>query len=430
MHTTIKKISYPLSITFFMLMSQVFSQISSAESEKHGLGYYIDLAFKNNPEMHAMKNAVDAAGHGVQAAFDMPDPVLGIHTGMTDFSHPTKFVLSQTIPWPGTLMAQKREARSLHYQRKAEYKDAVNDLIFMIRKTWGELYETGRTIELTRQSLKLLEQAESVLLAKYSVNQAFAGDLLKLQLEMAVLEDDIRQMRTEADNIRNRFGILIDSSNLSIPFPDSIPSLSVPDDPATVVQIALEQNPEIVAYEYALEVKDALVDAAKSRYRPSLVLSADYETNKMINGVSVDDDLMAGIGISLPIWLSQKKGKLQQARSLQKVAANELKQAENELAAEARIYLNTHNDAVRRIELLDNVLIPKAEQTLSVIEEGYRNNTMSILDFLDAQRTLLDLEIEKVSRIELKEMIAGEIVICCLAEFTKNKSTHSTEAEK
>jgi outer membrane protein TolC len=88
-----------------------------------------------------------------------------------------------------------------------------------------------------------------------------------------------------------------------------------------------------------------------------------------------------------------------------------------ELAAEASMFFREYNDAVRQIDLLDSVLVPKAIQTLSVVEASYRNAKATLMDYIDSQRMLLDLQMQRVTQEEQRERMAAEIVICCLAQY-------------
>jgi outer membrane protein TolC len=72
----------------------------------------------------------------------------------------------------------------------------------------------------------------------------------------------------------------------------------------------------------------------------------------------------------------------------------------NELAAEAAVFFREYNDAVRQIRLLDTVLIPKAKQTLVIVEEAYRFSKATLMDYIDSQRMLLDLKMQRVTQVE------------------------------
>jgi outer membrane protein TolC len=81
------------------------------------------------------------------------------------------------------------------------------------------------------------------------------------------------------------------------------------------------------------------------------------------------------------------------------------------------MYFREYYDAVRRLRLLDTVLIPKAKQTLTAVEEAYRTSKATLMDYIDSERMLLDLKMQRVTQEERREKMAGGIVICCLAKY-------------
>ena len=54
-----------------------------------------------------------------------------------------------------------------------------------------------------------------------------------------------------------------------------------------------------------------------------------------------------------------------------------------------------HADAVRKVRLYRDSLLPKARQSLEASIVGYQNATVGFLDLLDAERVLLTLELAR-----------------------------------
>ena len=69
-----------------------------------------------------------------------------------------------------------------------------------------------------------------------------------------------------------------------------------------------------------------------------------------------------------------------------------LESAGDEVRAAMTGVAEEYRDAGRRITLLREVVVPRARQSLEVVQEAYMNNRAELLDLLDGQRVLLDLE--------------------------------------
>ena len=67
---------------------------------------------------------------------------------------------------------------------------------------------------------------------------------------------------------------------------------------------------------------------------------------------------------------------------------------EDELVARADAILYEWRDADRRAALYDSALLPKAVQSLEATMTAYQTGRGRFLDVIDAQRTLLDFELE------------------------------------
>jgi outer membrane protein TolC len=89
----------------------------------------------------------------------------------------------------------------------------------------------------------------------------------------------------------------------------------------------------------------------------------------------------------------------------------------NQLQAQLKMALFKMQDAKRKLALYGQGLIPKAQQSLKVTEQSYRSASVSFLDLIDAQRTLLEFQLayqralvdheQALARIEL--LVGGKI---------------------
>lgn len=393
----------------------------------HTLEGYVEYAIENNPGLKAHRARVEAARNEIKASVDIPDPVVSVGFPVHSFPSVGKVGVSQTIPWPGTLSASYGEAGSVHEREAALLATAENEVVQQLRVAYAELFAVGKTIQYMQSSLDLLEQMSRILAADYAVGRYPQSALLKIQLEMAVLEDDISQMESEGEKIRDEMGRLM-NTRVDAPFPDSMPALQVPDDIETAADMSVLQNPEVHAAESAVKGAQSSLAAATNAFGPSFKISAEYDRaadSDRVGTVRADMDgkpsWSVGAGVTVPLWAWSKTGGRSAATSRLDEAKAKLQLEKTELTAEVRRLFHSYQDAVRRIEVLEGSLIPTARQTLSVVEEGYANAQVSILDFLDAQRMLLDLEVQRVEQIERRERMAGEIVICCLGDKYLNE---------
>ncbi len=408
-------------VAIVSIFTAVGQEQSGNAAFDHSLGGYIEYAVKHNPDLRTRRANVEAARNEIRATVDIPDPVVSAGFPVRSFPSAGKIGVSQTIPWPGSIAAKHGEAGAAYEREVALLTTAEDMVVQQIRVAYAELFSVGKSIQYTRASLDLLEQMSTVLASDYAVGRYPQSALLKVQLEMAVLEDDIKKLESEGERIRDELGRLM-NTRVDAPFPDSMPFLPVPDDIETAVDMAVLQNPEVRAAEFGVERAKNSLSVATNAFGPSLKLSAEYDPgadrDPLETAVPPDangkSSWSVGAGVAVPLWAWSKSADRSAAASRLDKAKAELELEKTELTAEVRMLFHSYEDAVRRIKVLEESLIPTAKQTLGVVEEGYANARVSVLDFLDAQRMLLDLEVQRVEQIERRESLAGEIVICCL----------------
>jgi outer membrane protein TolC len=68
------------------------------------------------------------------------------------------------------------------------------------------------------------------------------------------------------------------------------------------------------------------------------------------------------------------------------------RQAHNDLQAQVVMDISTIRDADRQIELLESVILPRAEQTAALTRLAYESSRASLLDSLDSRRALIAIQ--------------------------------------
>ena len=69
----------------------------------------------------------------------------------------------------------------------------------------------------------------------------------------------------------------------------------------------------------------------------------------------------------------------------------------------------TCRETSRNVALIENELIPKARQSVETVRAGYRTGKMDFSAMTDAERMLLDLQLEAVQARTDREMALAEL---------------------
>ena len=73
---------------------------------------------------------------------------------------------------------------------------------------------------------------------------------------------------------------------------------------------------------------------------------------------------------------------------------NQEKEKENALLAKLELVFYNFRNEEKKIKLYHNNLLPQARQAVEVVLSAYKTGNTDILNFIDSQRTYLDLELK------------------------------------
>ena len=104
------------------------------------------------------------------------------------------------------------------------------------------------------------------------------------------------------------------------------------------------------------------------------------------------DERNMGLGITLdiPLWNWRSK-EVAEAESLLLKQYQELRSIKMELSTETKTKINQLRLAARTLKLFTTGLLKQAEESLKIAEVSYTHGEISLIDFLDSQRTYFSI---------------------------------------
>jgi len=387
-------------------------------NENSTLTDYLTYAALNNPGLEAAFNRWKAALEKVTQERTLPDPQL---TYQVDTRDPElyKVGLSQTFPWFGKRGLQGDMALQTANAERQQYEAAKLKLFYEVKKAYFELYYVGRAIAVADENVKLLTYMESVARAKYTAGAPTYAAVIKAQVELGKMENELRTLRILLQPVIAELNAALNRpSNSPLPVPRSIPEDKVVFSDEQLVAWLGETNPELKAMSFMAAQEKAGVDLAKKMRYPDIMVGVDYMTmeDPFVPGMmnSKEDTVMAMLSINLPIWYSKYRAAEREARARYVASVKDRTDRQNNLLAELQMALYDFRDGERRIDLYRNSLLPKAEQSLQATQRAFEADRADFLDLIEAQRTLLEFKLsceralaDRAQRLAELEMLAG-----------------------
>ncbi len=368
------------------------------------LATYVGYALAHHPELAAARATWRASGAAARAAGGLPDPHLGwgeMVQSVETRVGPQERVLSlqQSLPWFGTLGARRRAASDRADAAGARLAQAALAVMGDVKDAWYDAAFLAESMQVTRRHLVILDQLEAASRAAYESGGGGYANLLKAQIERTRLQERLDDLadhrRAVAARLNAALGRPVDAP---LALPDSLPATrpAVPDSATLLSQQAMV-HPQLVARDRERAAAAADVAAARKLGWPSLTLGVDWIQvgAARMDGVpdSGKDAVVARLGLSLPVWRGKVAGAVQSANSRER-AQDDLRLAEQRtLAAKLEGALADVATARRRDDVHGRELIPRARQSLASVQAAYAAGSAGFLDVLEAERTLLDLDL-------------------------------------
>jgi outer membrane protein TolC len=370
-----------------------------------GLAGYLKLAIKRSPGLRAAfyewKAALERSGY----AGSPPDPVLSYGHFIENVEtrvgpQERRLSVRQSYPWFGTLGAKEEmasEEANAAYQR---FESERLRLFYRLKSAYYDYYYLGRDLALTRENLELVVFWESVARTKFKAALTRHPDVIRAQVELGKLEDRLLTLERNIEPAAAGLRALLDlPPSVRIPVPESLSVVEAGLDGVVVKDHALAYNPDLKSLRHLIGKAEAGVRLAKKSYFPDLTFGLDYiETGEALNPAlpeSGKDAWAVGVGVTLPIWVGKNNAKKQEALAIRKEAEYGLREAKNRLEAVTEAVVFEHNDALRKLKLYRDGLVPKAEQSLNANYAAYQAGELDFLNVLDAQRQLLSFQLEQ-----------------------------------
>ena len=403
----------------------------SSPAKELVLDSLIAEALKANPDLAAARLRYQAFEARVPQAGSFPDPMF--QTTVSNISTDSwslgqapmsgyEFMLSQTIPFPGKLGLARSMTGNMAQSARQDYESSRNFLISELKQSYYQLYAVEKAIEITRESKLLLEDFAKVASTKYSVGEGLQQDVLKAQVQVSRMTDELVLMEAMSRTTRAKINILLNRSPQdSLGKPAELTFRKAAYSEERLQNLAIENNPGLRGMEFMVRASHADYKMARREYWPDFSLSLSYMRMKNSTSMSTAerrDFVSASAGVELPLYFWSKQKRKVQEKSFQlKSSQQKYEGMKNDIEFGVSELLYTLRRFEKQIELYRGAILPQARQSLESAQTGYQVGKVDFLTLLDNQMTLYDYQIAYHQALgsyhqilaRLEEMVGGSL---------------------
>ncbi len=365
------------------------------------LSDYIAFGIEHNPGLQADYRKWQAALQRIPQATALPDPKITATHLVEDIQTRTgpqrrQVFVGQQLPWFGKLRARgdiaSNEADAIHHA----YEAAVLQTTRKIGLAYYDYAYLGEATGIMKRVVSLLQRLEENVREKVRGGENLPS-LLKMEIENAKAQDFLQEMEKRRLSESSQLLALLGSHRSeALPFPKLVkPNGNTPSREA-LIKTLIARNPELKSLQSKISKADDSLRLSRMNRIPDPTIGAGiFDTGESVNPAtpgSGNDPWAVQLSFNIPIWKKKNQAQRQEAREMQQAAQQTLQDRQNSLRSELDTSLQDLATIKKRLHLYGSILLPKARQAMEVTETSYQGNRSTILDLIDAERTLLEIE--------------------------------------
>jgi cobalt-zinc-cadmium efflux system outer membrane protein len=293
----------------------------------------------------------------------------------------------------------KRELRldaasGLQRAARNDSLDVLRQQLALVRGAYYDVKQAQEKVSVLRETAQLFSGTFAAAQRRLKAGDLASADVAKVQVDYERAQNDARA--AEADLARVRLtlaymtGVERAAEELQATDPWPAPERA---DPQAIEQ-AIEARPDVLAARARVEAAEKLRDLAKAQRTRDITVGAQYER---FPGSGAPTNSV-GVGVAFPLFTGYDfSGDIQKAEVDRYAALDAVARVRAIASIELRRAASDLNAAAERVERYDQSLLGAAARSAQAAEFAFQRGAISVLEVLDARRTLRAVQIESVA---------------------------------
>ncbi len=385
---------------------------------------FLLFAILNQPGVEAAYFDWAASVKRITVDRSLPDPRLTFESDIADAVMSLMPGLMMEFPGPGKLKSAANVATAESEAKYFEFENSILETALALKKSYYEIYFLKARVAVNREMLQLVGQIERLASVQNEVGKVTLQDVLRAQIEQQRLTTEITNLEDSRNPLIAQFkaALGLKDGDALPPVPEKFESTPLDLTSEALFEVALARNPRLKAMEADVRRADALIRLAYKARVPDF-------------GMGVEVDVKASpivvtprFSVTLPIWRDKIAAQIAEAQVGKRASEARLSAEQIALAVEFAEKSFMFRQASRNLVLLTEALLPKARQSLAVAQSGYVSGNVDFLSLLDAQRTLLAIQLSEVESRVQRELALAELSLLILGTPPENAPGLSPDA--
>ncbi len=376
------------------------------------LGQAMALAVARSPELQAYAWDVRRAEARALQAGLWPNPELEAEIenvgGSGSFSGTgsaeTTVSLAQTFPLGGDI-ERRRDLAELDARLAGwDYEAARLEVLTQVTARYVVALSARRRVEVALEALDLAEKVRATTQKRVEAGDAPPLEAVRASVPLANAQVAVRRAERQRVAARKQLALTWASGEPRFDsVAGSLDDIAPPPSADRLVSL-LNENPAVARWATEISARRAGVALARAEATADLTGRLGYKFDRGNDS----DGFVVGISLPLPIF-DRRQGDVLAARLGVPSAEQRRRQAELRLEAMLSATYAQLANSYDEATAIRDVALPPATEAFEVTRRAFENADLSLIDLLDAQRTLFELQTRYVDALIDYHTAAAEI---------------------
>ncbi len=379
--------------------------------KKISLEEALKVAIEKNPQLQSTRDQIDVAIGSLRQSMLYPNPVLEL---LAEEMPSSELGLNQSQNLVGItqpIITGGKRGLGIKVSEKSKEKnelerDAV--LLAVIADTKKAFYKVASDQEGFAIAKKVEEIAKGIYESekvRFDAGEVAITNVLRAEVELSKARNSVSNAE---GNLQNSIKEL--QTVMGIPeetFDGVMGKLLTKPGELSLHELELNMKsnqPVLKASKKGVEIAETQLTLEKRQAIPDINVSAGYKRLSLENV----DTVQMGIEIPAPFF-NRNQGNIQKGKALSRKAKSENQSVYNELLFQLKKNFNSYNVERKRVVEFRDKILPRAEESLKLIEKGYKEGEFNYIDLLDAQRTWAETRISYIESLKNLNLLIADI---------------------
>jgi len=351
----------------------------------------IRIGLEKNPGIAARQSEVQAKQEAFLAAKRLSNPEFEFQVGKgesydgLEIRNTGGFAISQPIENPF-----KRHHRLLMYENVWKASESLSDfskleLVFEIKNLFFRILFFNNIEDLAKKNFNSIAEIQRLIEKRAQFGEVKELEAIKLRVETLKAQNELNKIQTELVLVKESLNSLLNNSLPSnftvrgildfLPFSEAEESLLT----KTMLSYPLIKQKEF-------EVNAALNNLSRLKWKRLPDFKLTGFSNKELDGTNKG----FGLSLDIPLWNLNAK-EIAEAEFLTRQHEAELRALLLNISTEVKSKLSKLHLSEQTLNLFHAGLLNQAEESLKISEVSYKEGEISLIDFLDSQRTFFSI---------------------------------------